>query len=89
MNNSKKIHINQIKKIYSLCSKLYISDFIVYITMSSPKSDIFYLDPNEEDWKIMHRHYSLHEFSNRKKIINAYKNFYQYVAIGNAMLNKV
>jgi len=56
--------------------------------MSTPLDDIFYSDPNSDDWKIIKSNYMLHEFPNCKKVINAYKNFYQFVALGNAMLNK-
>ena len=31
-----------IKQIYVLCAKTYIADFILYIAMSTPESDIFY-----------------------------------------------
>lgn len=82
------ISIRMLKRIYSTCAKLYITDFLLYIAMKSPKDDIFYIPPSNVNWETLGRHYYKHEFPNPRKIINAYQNFFALVAISNAMINK-
>ena len=87
-SSPRKISTKMIKRLYITCSKLYLSDFLLYISMKSPKNDIFYTQHNSKDWEILGRHFIYHEFPNPKKIINAYQNFFALVAIGNTMINK-
>lgn len=56
--------------------------------MATPMDDIFYQELSSTDWSILLDCYSFHEFPDNKKVVKAYKNFYKYVAIGNAMLSK-
>lgn len=48
--NPRKIKSRIIKKIYSTCAKLYISDYLLYIAMKSPIDDIFYLNHESNSW---------------------------------------
>jgi hypothetical protein len=78
-----------IKRIYVLSAKTYIADFILYSAMCTPETDIFYQDINCKDWGTLLNCYTYHEFEDNKKVVKAYKNFYNYVAIGNAMKSKL
>ena len=39
-------------------------------------------------WQNLLNYYTFHEFPDNKKVVKAYESFYNYVAIGNAMLSK-
>lgn len=41
-----------------------------------------------KDWDLLLNYYTYYEFKNNKTVVQNYQNFYNYVAIGNAMLSK-
>ena len=48
-----KIHSLDIRRIYVTCSKVYISDMILYISMQAPEEDLFYQNSRCEQWDTM------------------------------------
>lgn len=67
---------------------MHVTDFVLYIAMQTPEDDIFYQDIDHPRWKLLRGCYTIHEFPNNHKLINAYLNFHKYLAIGNATLSK-
>lgn len=88
LNQNTKLKGKTIRRVYCVCAKTYISDFVIYNAMSAPINDIFYQDITHEDWIVLLNFFSQHHFPNNKKVVKAYKNFYSYIAVGNAMLSK-
>ena len=80
--------VRLIKKIYSLCAKLYLADLLIYMAMQSPESDIFYQDINTDDWKSLLGCFNQHVFPDSLKLVKAYQGLYSYLAIANAMMSK-
>lgn len=60
----------------------------MYYAMCTPEDDIFYQDVTSESWQNLLNYYSFHEFPDNTKVVKAYHSFYNYVAIGNAMLSR-
>jgi Hormone-sensitive lipase (HSL) N-terminus len=86
--NFDKINSTIIKKIYIQSAKLYIGDFILYAAFKTPIDDVFYQAVDSDAWSLLLNCYSYHEFADNQKVVKAYKSFYNYVAIGNAMLSQ-
>ena len=83
-----KITTKLIRRIYVTCAKMYISDMVLYNSMLTPHDDIFYQDATSEAWQLVMQCYEQHEFKSSKRLVKAYNNFHDYLAIGNCMLNK-
>jgi hypothetical protein len=89
IRSNKGVTSTTIKRIYVQCAKTYVSDFILYAAaFRTPLNDVFYEAVDSECWQTLIGCYSQHEFPDNNKVVNAYKSFYNYVAIGNAMLSQ-
>lgn len=78
---------DEVKKMYVLSSKLHMADFILYISFESPETDLFYNPATSDQWLLLNQHFNSHEFKNNAKVIEAYKELFKFVSIGNAIMN--
>eukprot|EP00347_Sterkiella_histriomuscorum_P000824 403374374 len=83
-----KMNSKLVRRIYVTCSKMYVSDMILYNAMLANENDIFYQDASSEAWQLVMKCYEQHEFKHSKRLIRAYNSFHDYLAIGNCVLNK-
>lgn len=88
LRTNKGVTSTTIKRIYIQCAKTYIGDFILYAAFRTPLTDVFYEPVDSDCWRTLIGCYSQHEFADNNKVVNAYKSFYNYIAIGNAMLSQ-
>ena len=40
----------QIKRVYVICARVYIADFVLYMSMKADENDFFYQDISSSDW---------------------------------------
>jgi len=52
--------------------------------MLAPLTDLFYQDPESEDWHLFRKIYDLHSFSDSDKLVRAYLSFYDYIGLATA-----
>jgi hypothetical protein len=88
LRKNKGVTSTTIKRIYIQCAKTYVGDFILYAAFRTPLTDLFYEPVESESWQTLLTVYTQHEFADNNKVVNAYKSFYNYIAIGNAMLSQ-
>ena len=77
-----------IKRAYVLCARTYISDFVLYIAMTTPTTDVFYQEVSSEDWQSLLGIFEYHDFGNTRKIVKAYESFQDFIAVGHAMMSR-
>eukprot|EP00347_Sterkiella_histriomuscorum_P013953 403362725 len=82
------VDTKSIRKLFVHCSKIYITDQMLYVSMVAPKDDLFYKNENDECWKYLMQYYSCVEYPDDHKVLSSYKTFYQNIALGNAFVSK-
>ena len=85
---SKTIASIKIKKIYISCAKMFVSDLILFMSLTAPDTEIFYQDHNSPEWSYLLDCFSFHQFPDTAKLVNSYKNFFSFIAIGNSMISQ-
>ena len=83
-----KISGTIVKRAYVLCARTYVSDFVMYISITTPMNDIFYQDVQSDDWKKMLDIFTFHDFGNHRKLVKAYESFQDFIAVGHAMMSR-
>eukprot|EP00347_Sterkiella_histriomuscorum_P001768 403370757 len=88
LNCKQELPSRVIKRIYVTSAKTYVSDLVVYSAMLASHQDIFYQDPCSSDWQTIVKIYDQHVYPDHQKVVKAYQNFFQFVALGNALMSK-
>jgi len=83
-----KVGGTAIKRAYVLCARSYIADFVLYIAMTTPATDVFYQEVSSEDWQALLGIFEYHDFGNTRKLVKAYDSFQDFIAVGHAMMSR-